>query len=162
MSNLTVRGNPLGTGTVIVESPNTSTNRTITLPDQTGTLATTADSITQTQLNTAMNASGSAPFFACRAWANFNGVGAVTIRASGNIGSIVRNAAGTYTVTFTTAMPDANYAVVAFARRTTTSAPVYVGQGSTQTQTASSFQITVAATSANIEDSDNISIAVFR
>lgn len=38
MSNLSVRGNASGTGTVIVESPNTNTNRTITLPDATTTL----------------------------------------------------------------------------------------------------------------------------
>lgn len=43
MSNLTVRGNASGTGTVILEAPNTNTNRTITLPDSTSTLATTAD-----------------------------------------------------------------------------------------------------------------------
>lgn len=43
MSNLTVKGNASGTGTVILEAPNTNSNRTITLPDSTSTLATTAD-----------------------------------------------------------------------------------------------------------------------
>jgi hypothetical protein len=38
MSKLTVKGNASGTGTVIVEAPNTDTNRTITLPDTSGTL----------------------------------------------------------------------------------------------------------------------------
>ena len=33
MSNLTVKGNASGTGTVILEAPNTNSNRTITLPD---------------------------------------------------------------------------------------------------------------------------------
>ncbi len=42
MSNLTVKGNASGTGTIILESPNTNSNRTITLPDSTSTLATTA------------------------------------------------------------------------------------------------------------------------
>lgn len=42
MSNLTVRGNTSGTGTIILESPNTNSNRTITLPDATATLASTA------------------------------------------------------------------------------------------------------------------------
>lgn len=42
MSNLTVKGNASGTGTVILEAPNTNSNRTITLPDATATLATTA------------------------------------------------------------------------------------------------------------------------
>ena len=42
MSNLTVKGNASGTGTIILESPNTNSNRTITLPDATATLASTA------------------------------------------------------------------------------------------------------------------------
>jgi hypothetical protein len=60
-----------------------------------------------------LNVSGSAPIYACRAWVNFNGTGTVAIRASGNVSSITDNGTGNYTVNFTTAMPDANYAVVA-------------------------------------------------
>ena len=59
----------------------------------------------------ALNATGSAPIYACRAWVNFNGTGTVAIRASGNVSSITDNGTGNYTVNFTTAMPDANYAV---------------------------------------------------
>jgi hypothetical protein len=51
--------------------------------------------------------------FGCRAWVNFNGTGTVAIRASGNVTSITDNGTGDYTVNFTTAMPDANYSVVA-------------------------------------------------
>jgi hypothetical protein len=43
---------------------------------------------------------------------NFNGTGTVAIRASGNVSSITDNGTGDYTVNFTTAMPDANYAAV--------------------------------------------------
>lgn len=64
--------------------------------------------------------SGSAPMFVCRAWVNFdatrNAAGdtdsantARFIRASGNVTSVVKSATGRYTITFTTAMPDANY-----------------------------------------------------
>lgn len=56
-------------------------------------------------------ASGSAPSYSARAWVNFNGTGTVAIRASGNVSSITDNGVGLYTVNFTTAMPDANYAV---------------------------------------------------
>jgi hypothetical protein len=49
----------------------------------------------------------------CRAWVNFNGTGTVAIRASFNVSSITDNGTGDYTVNFTTAMPDANYAVTA-------------------------------------------------
>ena len=48
--------------------------------------------------------------YGCRAWVNFNGTGTVAIRASGNVSSITDNGTGNYTVNFTTAMPDANYA----------------------------------------------------
>ena len=49
--------------------------------------------------------------YGCRAWVNFNGTGTVAIRASGNVSSITDNGVGSYTVNFTNAMPDANYAV---------------------------------------------------
>lgn len=49
--------------------------------------------------------------YKCRAWVNFNGTGTVAIRASGNVSSITDNGVGDYTVNFTTAMPDANYAI---------------------------------------------------
>jgi hypothetical protein len=55
--------------------------------------------------------SGSAPIYAARAWVNFNGTSTVAIRASGNVSSITDNGTGDYTVNFTTAMADANYAV---------------------------------------------------
>lgn len=64
-------------------------------------------------IRAAFNATGSAPVFACRAWVNFNGTGTVAIRAGGNVSSITDNGVGDYTINFTTAMPDANYAVEA-------------------------------------------------
>ena len=53
----------------------------------------------------------SAVAYGCRAWVNFNGTGTVAIRASGNVSSITDNGTGNYTVNFTTAMPDVNYAI---------------------------------------------------
>lgn len=129
-------------------------------------------SANDSNIKTALNASGSAPIYACRAWVNFRGTsqsGTATasglvsgqytatvtsasqftvvysgttytintsgdheiadgegvdltvsgttvtidtqIRASGNVSSITDNGTGSYTVNFTTAMPDVNYAV---------------------------------------------------
>ncbi len=51
------------------------------------------------------------PAYDCRAWVNFNGTGTVAIRASGNVSSITDNGTGDYTINFTNAMPDANYAL---------------------------------------------------
>lgn len=59
-----------------------------------------------------LNASGLAPMFACRAWVNFNGTGPVAINASGNVSSITDNGTGDYTVNFSTAIADTNYAIV--------------------------------------------------
>jgi uncharacterized protein (AIM24 family) len=50
--------------------------------------------------------------YGCRAWVNFNGTGTVAIREDGNVTSITDNGTGDYTINFTTAMPDANYALV--------------------------------------------------
>ena len=66
-----------------------------------------------TDIKGCLNASGSAPIYACRAWVNFNGTGTPAIRSSGNVSSITDNGTGNYTITFATAMPDANYAAQA-------------------------------------------------
>lgn len=57
------------------------------------------------------NSAGTAIGTFCRAWVNFNGTGAIATRATFNVTSIGDNGAGDYTVNFTTALPDANYAV---------------------------------------------------
>lgn len=68
--------------------------------------------ITPLRMREGFNATGGAPVYACRAWVNFNGVGAATIRDSGNIAGVVRNGVGDYTINFFTPMPDENYSVV--------------------------------------------------
>ena len=50
--------------------------------------------------------------YGCRAWVNFNGVGTVSIRASGNVSTITDGGVGIYTVNFSNAMPDVNYATL--------------------------------------------------
>ena len=75
------------------------------------------DTIEPTIVPAALNASGSAPVYAARAWVNFNGTGTVAIMASGNVSSITDNGVGDSTVNFTTAMPDANYSVNVNAQR---------------------------------------------
>jgi len=106
MSKVALSGNVSGSGTFTIASPNGNTDRTLTLPDATGTVATAESTLAQ------FNASGSAPVYAARAWVNFNGTGTVAIRASGNVSSITDNGVGNYTINFTTAMPDANYNMV--------------------------------------------------
>ena len=67
--------------------------------------------------NTLSNAAGSASVpvntvisGSAKAWVNFNGTGTVAIRASFNVSSITDHGTGDYTVNFTTALADGNYA----------------------------------------------------
>jgi len=120
MSKISLEPNASGTGTFTIAAPNSDTNRTLTLPDEAGTVLTSASDLAAANLTgdvaaaritDALNAGGSAPIFACRAWVNFNGQNTVAIRESGNVSSITDRGTGAYTVNFTTAMPDANYSV---------------------------------------------------
>lgn len=61
------------------------------------------------KVNTIKDTSGTEVYTA-KAWVNFNGSGTVAIRAAGNVSSITDNGTGDYTVNFTTAMVDADYA----------------------------------------------------
>ena len=104
----------------------------ISLSGDTATLGSGAD------IKGAINASGTAPIYACRAFANFDAIDTSSanplsfgntdainhgasnsagetlcaIRSSGNISKIVRVATGKYKVVFSTALPNTNYAVV--------------------------------------------------
>lgn len=50
--------------------------------------------------------------YGVRAWVNFNGTGAVAIRASGNCSSITDLGTGTYRMNFSSSIVDANYATI--------------------------------------------------
>jgi hypothetical protein len=102
------------------------------------------------------------PRFGCRAWVNFNGTGTVAIRASGNVSSITDNGVGDYTVNFTTAMVDANYAAVGM-NSSTGSPNRAVAQALDTTPVAGSVRIKSFSTSSNVlADEVNILVAVFR
>ena len=62
MSQVALSSNALGTGTFTIASPNSNTDRTLTLPDATGTLVTnTAGTVTQAML--ASGVAGNGPAF---------------------------------------------------------------------------------------------------
>lgn len=80
-----------------------------TIPANAITTTKVADgNITAAKLNG--NQTGSAPIFGVRAWGVMN-LSTGLLLASGNVSGVVVNGTGDFTVTFNTAMPDANYAV---------------------------------------------------
>jgi hypothetical protein len=109
----------------------------------------------------ALGNEGTAPVYAARAWVNFNGTGTVAIRASGNVSSITDNGAGDYTINFTTAMPDADYAITVGAINNATNANTAnnINQGSSPTTT--SFRIQHVENSSPA-DTTYINCSVFR
>jgi hypothetical protein len=110
------------------------------------------------------NVSGSAPVYACRAWANIDGTGTVAIRESGNVSSITDEGTGRYTVNFTTAMPDTNYSVVACGGDAGDGSTVIALGRSGYTpnfQTGSVFIIS-QNDAITLQDKDYIHIAIFR
>ena len=156
MSNIAMQGGATGTGTVTLLAPSTSTNQTLTLPDSAGTVATAESTLSQ------FNASGSAPVYACRAWVRFNGTGTVAILGSGNVSSITDGGAGTYTVNFTTAMPDANYDAVGMSNRISGVQTTFTCQENSVAPTASAFRFGVFNTGNSAVDSAFVSISIFR
>jgi len=108
-----------------------------------------------------LNATGSAPIYACRAWVNFNGTGTVAIRASGNVSSITDNGAGDYTVNFTTDMEDAGYCVTGSTQRVTTGQSGGFGVRSGSIAVGSVGVLTSGGTGV-LEDATTVSVAIFR
>jgi hypothetical protein len=179
MSNAVLKGNASGTGTVTLETPNTNSDFTISLPAVTGSAV--IDSATQTLTNKTLTSptlttpninsaqiatvSGTAPLYMCRAWVNFNGTGTVAIRASGNVTSITDNGTGDYTVNFTSAMPDVNYsAIVTCNEILSTNVPRVAqieGDGSNVT-TTSVRVVCVVTGSATHNDPQVFNVSIFR
>jgi hypothetical protein len=62
------------------------------------------------KFDTWQNSAGK-PLYGARAWVNFNGTGTVAIRGSANVSSITDNGTGSFSVNFSNALEDANYAV---------------------------------------------------
>lgn len=116
--------------------------------------------MTPLRLRNALNATGSAPTYACRAWVNFNGTGTVAIRASGNVTSITDNGAGNYTVNFATAMPDANYCWTGSGRANAGGMMVSVPSGGTVS--TSQLNITTIRSDNSAQDFDYVTLAIFR
>ena len=95
----------------------------------------------------------------CRAWVNFNGTGTVAILSSGNVTSITDGGVGTYTVNFTTAMSDVNYAVETSSIAAAVNAPRHTQYN---TLAVGSVVVYCCDTAGGAADPASFSVAIFR
>ena len=98
-----------------------------------------------------------------KAWVNFNGSGTVAIRDSYNISSITDNGTGKQTITYSTAMADANYSITVFAHDDTSGGwwRTAVSQAGAS-QAAGSFAVETVHTSVlDYRDSGTVCVQVF-
>jgi hypothetical protein len=120
------------------------------------------------RVNTIQNASGTdSPINVpgtAKAWVNFNGTGTVAIRASYNVSSITDNGVGQYTVNFTTAISDANYAFLISGRDEDNGMGVPTAQADpTRSVTTSALPIIYNyAFNQLFYDANTITVAIFR
>jgi hypothetical protein len=137
----------------------------ITTPDIDSTAGFDGEDLTgdvaAARITGALNATGSAPIYACRAWVNFNGTGTVAIRASGNVSSITDNGTGDYTVNFATAMEDANYSFVGTPSHSSASTSMLV-ESDTTVPTTSAVRFFVMNAGVAAQDRPYINVLIFR
>ena len=178
MSSIALSGNAAGAGVFTIASPNSASSYTATLPAATTTLVgtdatqtltnktltsptLTSATLTTPNINSAPFAtvSGTAPLYGCRAWANWDGTLStpITPRGSGNISSITKNSTGNYTLNFTTALPDTNYAGV-FGCLDPGNIAILAAFG---TKTTSAFQVRSQVGVATVADNSLLMAAIF-
>lgn len=128
-----------------------STIKTTTLSNVAGTSSVPVDTVIN----------GSA-----KAWVNFNGTGTVAIRASFNVSSITDNGTGDYTVNFTTALADANYAwgtSYQYTRSTVNTETIYTTtKNGSASQSTTALRFTCIVYTGGVYDCEVATAYVFR
>ena len=94
----------------------------------------------------------------CRAWVNFKGTVTVGVNASFNVSSVTRASTGVYSISFSTAMPDTNYASLGNDNSTGNNTNVMTYSHATGSCSVS-CQV---GTSAGYQDNTAIGVAIFR
>lgn len=120
------------------------------------------------KVNAIQNTSG-VEVYTAKAWVNFNSVGTVAIRASGNVSSITDNGVGDFTVNFSSSLTDANFSISGSCQwngsnSMPTVEPFNSGAGTKIAPTASGFRFVLVGSGAlaQIQDSEIVNISVFR
>ena len=140
----------------ITGATGTASGAPITLSGDTATLGSGAD------IKAAINASGTAPIYACRAWAQIDGAN-YNLNGSGNISGVTETT-DLYTVNLETALDDTNYSVNASLKRESgnSSSNGFGMLEKSQTLSNSSFKLYFFDTGNNLLNPDLIFISVFR
>lgn len=97
----------------------------------------------------------------CRAWVFYDQV-SNNVLACGNISSVIDNSEGNYTLNFTTAMPDANYAVVSGNNKSGDAEPRHPTLNSINTKSTTQLTMLTEQADGTNSDEPNNSIAIFR
>jgi hypothetical protein len=95
------------------------------------------------------NSSGTEIGQLVKVWVNFDGTGTIAIRDSFNVSSLIDNGTGDYTINFTNAMADTNYAVALSAASETTGGSGNRRISSPRTKATTSHRISCNAISNN-------------
>jgi len=104
----------------------------------------------------------------CRAWVNFNGATVTNpasmtgVRGSFNVSSILDNGTGDYTVNFTTAMPDTNYAATVTAGEGAAGASSLNRYGNVGVYATTSCKVFTGLPAATAADVSFVNFLVFR
>ena len=117
--------------------------------------------VTDANIKTNLNATGTAPIYACRAFAaidNGAGTGTPVLLESGNVSSITDIGSGQVDINFTTAMPTANFAVALGFQRVSASGDMCQFVHTVATTGAARIEFFTGSASA---DSEFISAAFF-
>ena len=95
-----------------------------------------------------------------KAWVNFNGGGTVAIRDSFNVSSITDHNTGQYSVTYTTAMSNDDYASLITTQAGLTAYGYGTGDNS-QTTSALVNIFTIVGSNGTTQDASCVSVAIF-
>lgn len=108
-----------------------------------------------------------------RAWVSFDGTKNAAgsadltntnryIRGSGNVSSVLRNATGDYTISFTSSLSDENYAVQVTPQGTVANVGLFGCVKVSVAPTSSAVRVSIHAVDAGLRDSEYVNVLVIR
>jgi hypothetical protein len=96
-----------------------------------------------------------------KAWVNFGYISsAISVAGSFNVSSVTRTGTGSYTINFTTAMPNSNYSITAMTSADAISARFCYVNGSNTALTTTSVPIQVVAAGGTGNDATFVGVMV--